>query len=138
MGARQPAVLELLAEWVHRLAERLARRQAPDARLQRLFAKVDERLGDPWDLQSLALEARLSGEQLRRLCQREYGQSPMERVRVLRMARAAALIRRGAGKLEPMALALGYSSLYAFSTAFRRSFGVSPSEYRRTRGVASG
>jgi AraC-like DNA-binding protein len=62
----------------------------------------------------------------------------MERVRVLRMARAAALIRRGAGKLEPMALALGYSSLYAFSTAFRRSFGVSPSEYRRTRGVASG
>jgi AraC-like DNA-binding protein len=124
------SVSRLLAEWVHLEAMRVARRKVPDQRLEEVFRVVDARLAQDWNLAALARLAGMSREQFRRLCQTEYNQSPMERVRAMRMARAAAMLSDGTDKMDAIALELGYSSPYAFSTAFKRVFGRAPSRAR--------
>jgi len=127
----EPAILTLLTEWLHLEALRVARRKAPDERLKRTFLAVDARLGHPWTLTALARLAGMSAEQLRRVCHIEFQQSPMERVRALRMSRAAMMLgEQATKKVETIALELGYSSLHAFSTAFKVTYGRAPSYYR--------
>jgi AraC-like DNA-binding protein len=72
----------------------------------------------------------MSAERLRRLCLYEFDQTPMDRVRSLRMTRAATLLRRTQDKVDHLAQELGYASVYSFSAAFKAVFGVSPSKYR--------
>lgn len=127
----EPAILTLLTEWLHLEALRVARRKAPDERLQRTFLAVDARPGHPWTLLELARVAGMSAEQLRRICHAEFRQSPMERVRALRMVRAAIMLGElPSRKAETIALEIGYSSLHAFSTAFKATFGKAPTHYR--------
>jgi transcriptional regulator GlxA family with amidase domain len=72
-----------------------------------------------------------SPEHLRRVCHAEFQQSPMERVRALRMVRAAMMLsQQTTKKVETIAIELGYSSLHAFSTAFKATYGKAPSHYR--------
>jgi transcriptional regulator GlxA family with amidase domain len=109
----------------------VARRKPPDERLQRTFLAVDARLDHPWTLSELARLAGTSPEHLRRVCHAEFQQSPMERVRALRMVRAAMMLsQQTTKKVETIAIELGYSSLHAFSTAFKATYGKAPSHYR--------
>jgi AraC-like DNA-binding protein len=126
----EPAVLTLLTEWLHLEALRVARRKPPDERLQRTFLAVDARLGHPWTLSEVARIAGLSTEHLRRVCYAEFKQSPMERVRSLRMMRAAMMLGQTTKKVETIALEVGYSSLQAFSSAFKATYGRAPTHYR--------
>jgi AraC-like DNA-binding protein len=133
LGAHDAAMTAQLAGWVHLCARRLARRSeggAGDERLRRLWTRVDAELGASWELGALAAAAGLSGEHLRRLCQRELGRSPMAELTRLRMRRAGLLLRGTPSKVEAVAAAVGYGSLYAFSAAFRREVGVPPSAWR--------
>lgn len=100
-------------------------------RLAALWRQVDSDLARPWTLDLLAREAGMSPEQLRQRCLAETGMSPMRRVAALRLERGSTLLTRRALTVEAIAWAVGYTSAFAFSTAFRRSFGVSPSEFRR-------
>lgn len=123
-----------LAGWVHLCALRLAREHETargDERLRRLWTRVDAELGAPWTLDTLAAAAHMSGEHLRRLCQLEAGRSPMAELTRLRMRRAGLLLRGTPSKVEAVAAAVGYGSVYAFSAAFRREVGVPPSAWRR-------
>ena len=134
LGANDAAMSAQLAGWVHLCASRLAhdgRGKAGDERLRRLWSRVDAELGEPWDMAALAAAASVSGEHLRRLCQREHGRSPMAEVTRLRMRRAGLLLRGTPLKVEAVAAAVGYGSLYAFSAAFRREIGVAPSVWRK-------
>jgi AraC-like DNA-binding protein len=131
MKRAEPAILTLLTEWLHLEALRVARRTVPDERLQRTFLAVDARPGHPWTLSELARLAGMSREQLRRVCRVEFRQSPLERVRALRMVRAAVMLsEEPAKKVETIALEIGYSSLHAFSTAFKETYGKAPTHYR--------
>ncbi|MCU0793169.1 MAG: helix-turn-helix domain-containing protein [Opitutaceae bacterium] len=137
LGANDAAMAAQLAGWVHLCGRRLARRPEAgrgDERLRRLWTRVDAELGEPWDLAALAKSAGLSGEHLRRLCQAELGRSPMAELTRLRMRRAGLLLRSTPSKVEAVAAAVGYGSLYAFSAAFRREVGVPPSAWRSGTG----
>lgn len=101
------------------------------SRLAALWRRVDADLAYPWTLERLAREAGMSLEQLRQRCLAETGMSPMRRVTSIRLERGASLLTRRALTVEAIAWAVGYTSAFAFSTAFRRQFGVSPSEFRR-------
>jgi AraC-like DNA-binding protein len=134
LGPHEAAMTAQLAGWVHLCALRLVREHETvrgDERLRRLWTRVDAELGAAWDLGALAGAAGLSGEHLRRLCQRELGRSPMAEVTRLRMHRAGLLLRGTPSKVEAVAAAVGYGSVYAFSAAFRREVGVPPSAWRR-------
>lgn len=103
--------------------------RVPDA-FASLWDRVSERLHEPWPLERLAGEAHCSREQLRRLCQREFGRSPHNQVIQLRLRHAAQLLATTDAKVEVVAEAVGYSNAFVFSLAFKKGMGCSPSEYR--------
>lgn len=97
------------------------------------MGKVQEDLGRDWTVPLMAKTVAVSEEHLRRLCIRDYGQSPMRRLSQLRMQRACVRLNDPKLKLETIAGQLGFSSMYAFSAAFKRTIGVSPSGFRAVR-----
>lgn len=131
MEAADPALLAPWAFLVSAYARRMVRPDDGDSRLRRLWDLVGADLASPWDIPSLATRAGVSGEHLRRLCQRQLGRSPMRQVTALRMRQATALLASESYTVEAVARLVGYENPFAFSAAFKRHLGVSPSEYRQ-------
>lgn len=130
-GARgDPGVLGLWAALVDHAVWRMLDAEQGDPRLDRLWLAVRQDIGGEWTLRRMAREAGLSEESLRRLCQKHLQCSPMAHLARLRMAAAADFLRHTGEKLEALATRLGYSDAFAFSTAFRRVWGMPPSRYR--------
>lgn len=101
---------------------------APRSRLRPLWELVRMKPAQPWSLDTLALSQGIGPEQLRRLCHQETGYSPMQYVARLRMEAAVYLLRAGY-KVEAAAHAVGYENSFAFSVAFKRIMGNSPSRF---------
>ncbi|WP_052362278.1 helix-turn-helix transcriptional regulator [Geminisphaera colitermitum] len=125
---REPAMLDHWGEIVVSLGNRILEPWRT-SRLWRLWRKVQADLGHAWSLGELAALSGLGAEQLRRVCVRETGVSPMQQVTRLRMQQAVSLISAGY-KVEAVAQAVGYENAFAFSTAFRRHLGAPPSAFR--------
>lgn len=128
-----PADLTMMRQWVgliHRHADRACGPEDHRARLLPIWEAVDADLARPWTLTDLARLASMSREHLRRLCRRQHGRSPMRCVADLRLRRAASLLLTAPWTVEAIAHAVGYDNAFAFSTAFKRRFGASPSRYR--------
>lgn len=131
VGQAEPALLRQWADLVAILAHRILVPAAGDDRLWRLWEEVDADLGRDWTLADLARVAGLGPEQLRRLCQRHLGASPVAHLAHLRLRRAAALLAAGGRSVGEVAEMVGYANPYAFSTAFRRRHGIPPSGFLR-------
>ncbi|SOC11610.1 helix-turn-helix transcriptional regulator [Rhodobacter maris] len=124
--AREALALTLVAG----LAERLlsapgALRPSERDRLSRIEAAA-LRPGPVPDLAQIAATAGLSLSSLQRLFQRAYGVSAKERLRSLRMERAATALREGVAVAQAAEVA-GFVSVESFATAFRRRYGIAPS-----------
>jgi AraC-like DNA-binding protein len=132
-GLNEAAAVHYWAELVDLSARRLIHERQIDERLLALWRTVDSELGKPWTLGSLAKRVHLSPEQLRHLCQRHFGRSPMKHLACLRMNRAAVFLLRTNQKIAAIADAVGYQDAFAFSTAFKRVIGTSPTEFLRTQ-----
>lgn len=125
---RESAMLDHWGEIVVGLGNRILKPWRT-SRLWRLWRKVQADLGHQWSLGELAAISGLGAEQLRRVCVRETGVSPMQQVTRLRMQQAVSLISAGY-KVEAVAHDMGYDNAFAFSTAFRRHLGEPPSAFR--------
>jgi AraC-like DNA-binding protein len=134
VGPNDPALIHHWTGLIHLLGLRAARPYSTDERLWRLWEKIDANLGHPWNLSELAGLAGMSGEHLRRLCQKQLGHSPLEHVTWLRMRRAASLLSGSERRIDAIASAVGYENAFAFSTAFKRHMKSTPSTYRRAGG----
>jgi AraC-like DNA-binding protein len=132
-SGRDPKVLHHWLELLILHVRRLAGPAALDDRLVRLWEEVQSRLGEFWNLNSLARAFHSSPENLRRLCLRYYGRSPMQHVTHMRMRLAQELLENGDDKLETIAAQVGYSDALVLSRTFKRVVGCPPSEYRRRR-----
>lgn len=100
-----------------------------DARLQHVCQQV---LNDPslsLSLDQFADQAAASSKTLARLCKTELGMSFSVWRRRVRFAKALELMGRGQ-PMKRIARACGYDSPSAFTFAFRREFGASPTEFR--------
>lgn len=82
----------------------------------------------------LARAARLSPAHLSRLWKREFVQTPMEYVMELRLEAARRRLVASEEALTTIAIECGFGSSSYFSHCFSRRHGLTPSEYRRTRG----
>lgn len=107
----------------------------PHERLAQLWTLVEEQPAAEWTVGRLASEAGFSRSHLQFLAKRLYGVSAMEKVSQLRMQRASQLLHDPGAKVTAIAAELGYESPYAFSRAFKRIVGVSPQQFRTTRGI---
>jgi AraC-like DNA-binding protein len=122
---------EPLADWVRLVAcevRRLVSGTPGNAmRLAPLWSDVQTNLTYPWTCEELAARLNLSGERLRKLCQETVGTSPMAHVTQLRMRHAAALLASGGYSVTEVSCRVGYDNTLAFSTAFKRVMGTTPS-----------
>jgi AraC-like DNA-binding protein len=134
-GVASPAAMAAWVELVDLHARRACAALTPSTppnRLARLWEAVDADLAHKWTLNDLARMAEVGPEQLRRLSLRETGRAPLGHVSWLRMRRAASLLSAHGPTVASVAEAVGYDDPFAFSTAFKRAHGVTPSSLRST------
>lgn len=109
-----------------------AENQPPENTAGRLY-KIDQAIffhhTGKLPLKSLAQELHLSPRQLSRIIQKHYGVSYRAKNKQLRMQSAARRLQKGE-EISQVAVAEGYSSLSAFYTAFRKTFGITPAKYK--------
>lgn len=92
---------------------------------------LDKRLGDSsMKASDLAAACGISTGTLCRIVQELYGITTTQLILTRRMENACHLLRNSVGTISDIAVRCGYGDIYAFSHAFRRIFGVSPSEWR--------
>lgn len=130
MDQAEQAAMQQWTELIALYAQRIVGPERQERRLQQLWEAVNNDISNDWTGEELAARLGISGEQLRRLCQQQLGQSPMRYLALLRMRRAMALLSSDSYSVEQVAWRIGYNNAFAFSTAFKRHVGVSPSAYR--------
>ncbi len=130
IGSGDQAIMHHWAELIHLYTHRVMRRCRGEDRLRGVWESVNADLARPWTTDELAGLACMSGEYLRRLCQRQLGRSPGQHLAYLRMQRASSLLKTTDWTIAAIARAVGYGNPFAFSNAFRRWMGISPSAYR--------
>lgn len=100
-----------------------------DPRLAAAIRRMHAEPAHPWTTAELAKEAALSRSAFFDRFARIVGVPPMEYLLGWRMSLAKDLLRRGTGRIEEIALRVGYGSASAFSTAFARQVGVPPKRF---------
>ncbi|WP_018609227.1 helix-turn-helix domain-containing protein [Uliginosibacterium gangwonense] len=97
-------------------------------RLRRVATHIDTHLDQSLCLDELAEIAHLSRYHFERVFGAYAGETPLARVRRLRLSKALQTLAQGrAHALTALALASGYMSAAAFSRAFSRYYGFQPS-----------
>ncbi|MFA7345224.1 MAG: AraC family transcriptional regulator [Terrimicrobiaceae bacterium] len=130
-------IQKLYVELIHEHSLRIARVPRMDDRLWKLWALVESDLAHEWTLEVLARRAGLSIESLRVLSRQSTGRSPMKHLTFLRMQQAASALASSNATISTIAEGAGYSDAFAFSVAFKRHIGMSPSAYRERKKNAS-
>jgi AraC-like DNA-binding protein len=90
----------------------------------------ERHLADPITPSSLAGAAGLSPSRLARLMKRFFGLTPSQYIAKTRMAFASSLLRQTDQSVAEIALACGFYDHSAFTRAFHKVAGVSPSQFR--------
>jgi AraC family transcriptional regulator len=124
------ALAEALAVAVLREAGHAERRPlSRDARIQRALDVIERRYSEALTVDDLARQAGLSRFHFSRLFREQVGESPYQRLRAVRLDRAAELLRRGGRTVTEVALSVGFQDLGRFGRAFASRFGVLPRDY---------
>ena len=101
-----------------------------DALMDRVMRTINENIQDPdFGVDKLASEVGLSRTQLHRKMKEITGVSTGEFIRNLRLKQAARLISEGKINIAQAAFAVGFNNQTYFSTAFKKHFGMTPTEY---------
>ncbi len=100
--------------------------------MQKVFDVILSRISDsPLNVEFLADELLVSRPVLHRKILSLTGETPGELIRRIRLNKAAELIKLGFGNLSEISLEVGFNNPVYFSEAFKKQFGVSPSQYQR-------
>lgn len=132
-------VLDILARTLDSLAgraESVEKAAAParaEARVKAAQAYMAAHLDDDMALADVARHAAVSVSTLQRLFRQVAGMPVCEYLRGLRIDRARAFLESGEGTVTEAAFRAGYTSPANFATAFKRHYGISPSQCRRRR-----
>jgi AraC family transcriptional regulator len=109
----------------------LQRTQDDYERLIAVKRYIAAHLDEPLNREVLALIAGFSVSHFHRIFTAQQGSSIAGYVRWVRLERAGRKLRMGAVDITEVALAAGYQTHAAFGKAFKRQFGLSPSQFRR-------
>lgn len=101
-----------------------------EALMERIMASVNRRLCDSeFNVEALAAEVGLSRVQLHRRVKEITGITVGEFLRNLRMKQAAELLAKGDVSVSQVTYAVGMSNPTHFTTAFKKYYGITPTEY---------
>ena len=100
-------------------------------RLQQALNYIESHLGEPLSLPQVACQAHLSSYYFSRLFRAHFGMSPMEYVRLRRLAEATSSMRDNREiSIMELALRYGFETPQGFTAAFKRAYQIAPSAYR--------
>ena len=99
--------------------------------LQLICDMISQETSPPITLAQLARAAHVSPEHLCRLFRESLDLSPLECVRLARLARAATLLWRSDLPIKQVADSAGFPDAFYFSTAFQKTYKLSPRAYRK-------
>ncbi len=103
----------------------------PERHLLRARDLVDARYAEQLTVDDLAAAAGLSRAHFSREFARAFGEPPHSYLLTRRLERAAALLRTTDHSVAEICLSVGLTSVGSFTTSFTRTFGESPTAYRR-------
>ena len=103
----------------------------PARHLLRAKDLADARYFEPLDVNDLARAAGLSRAHFSREFRRAFGDSPHQYLLTRRLERAAALLRNTDRSVADICFSVGLQSVGSFTTSFTRTYGMSPTAYRR-------
>mgnify|MGYP003625143372 CR=1 FL=1 len=105
---------------------------AQDERISRAIAAMHKDPAHDWTIEALADFCGMSRSSFVALFEKVMRQPPGAYLREWRLARSAKLLRYSGATVETISEQVGYTSKEAFSRAFRKRFGKSPSTWRTT------
>ncbi|MFJ5260150.1 AraC family transcriptional regulator [Streptomyces sp. NPDC088387] len=105
-------------------------RALSDPYLGHVLRRLHEEPARPWTVASLAAEAGMSRTTFARRFTAMVGRPPLAYLTQWRMALAADRLRRPGVTVAAVAREVGYTDAFTFSSAFKRTRGVSPSAHR--------
>ena len=111
-------------------------RYTPDSRQEKIRPAMDclmHQSMDEWpDVAKLAELCHMTPEYFRKIFKGVCGSSPLHYMNQLKLSRARELIDSRVYSMAEVALLTGFSDPCHFSRAFKKAFGVCPSEYAET------
>ena len=100
--------------------------------LKKSLELINQHISDSsFSVEMLAEELAISHSGLQKKIHSLIGEIPGDLIRRVRLYKAAELIRQKFGNLSEVALEVGYNNPAHFSEAFKRQYGVSPSQYQQ-------
>jgi len=105
----------------------------PLVRMANVIAHIQKHFREPLRVSELARLAHLSESQFQRMFKRTYSVTPQKFVQQVRLHEAGEMLKDPNRDITHIAFDTGFSSSSLFSTQFKRQFGQTPSEYRRTK-----
>jgi transcriptional regulator GlxA family with amidase domain len=106
-------------------------RAAADPRLAPALEAMHASAAKPWTVDDLARLCNISRATFARVFQQALGQAPMHYLADWRMTLARDLLLAQDATMDEIATQTGYSSVYAFATAFRRHHGAPPRRWQQ-------
>ena len=104
---------------------------ADRAAIEVFLDTLADHVAEPWTLGSMAEECGVARTRFAHHCKAITNATPMEYLRRIRIAHAAALLTtRPDLSITEICFASGFSSSQYFATVFRREQAISPSAYR--------
>jgi len=104
-------------------------------RLVSLFNNIEKQLQFNWSIKAMAERVHYSPPHLHRLCLKQFGRSPVQQLIYLRMERAKYLLVNTLWPIVQIAHYVGYQDIFNFSKRFKKSIGVSPSQFRKNQTI---
>ena len=111
-------------------------RESAEDYVRRAIALMNSEMPDGVTVGQVADRLHLNRSYFTTLFTEVTGTSPGDHLKIMRMERAAGLLREGGYTVAVVAASVGYSDTFVFSRAFKAYFGVSPAEYSRRFGKA--
>lgn len=105
--------------------------------VERVILAMRDNLGEQITIDDMARTAMFSKFHFSRIFQRVTGISPGRFLSALRLAEAKRLLLTTSMTVADISHMVGYNSIGTFSSRFRGSVGVSPTEYRQYRGLVA-
>lgn len=100
----------------------------------RIFSIIEHILSRPTDVytsSTLAKMACLSESSMRRLFKQQTGKSPTEFIRELKLTASARRLLVSEDRIVDIAYDMGFEDANYFARCFKKTFGISPSQYRK-------
>ena len=102
-------------------------------RINKVVAYINNHLDETLDLKTLANEAALSDFHFHRISKALKGEAIGGYITRLRLEATARLLRYTALTIEEIAFNIGYETPASLSKAFKKQYGISPTEYRTNK-----